>query len=126
MEICTECVVTLRSLYTFTAEYDRELVFAAMKVKEEIHRILYGGEMSGGKLKNATKDFLRNADLHMTTEWRRIKKEANGRYKNGNRGYNAWKRTWKKHEKVYEEKPEEKKSIEEKKDKKKRIKPENL
>lgn len=126
LRICTECVVMLRSLYTFTSEHDRDLVFAAIDLKDVICRILYEGELCEKELTERTKYFLKMADLYMVTEWKRIKKETNCKYMDGNKGYNAWNDVWGNHEEYYEEnrgeKPETEPLVEDKKMQKKKRK----
>lgn len=102
MEDCTKCVVKLRSLYTFTSEHDIDLVFAARDLKDEIYCILYERKPCEECLKSKTENFIKMADLCMTTEWKRIKREAKGKYRNGNKGYTAWNDIWDEHEGHYD------------------------
>lgn len=104
VKVCSECVATLRSLYTFTVKEDRELVGAAQELKDVICARLLGKEVEEEALSVQRDAFSKVLDIYLTTEWKRIKLETVGKTKKGSKSYQTWEEIWKANEGFYKEK----------------------
>ena len=101
MEVCSGCVATLRSLYTFTVKEDLELVEAAEELKSTVYEILFGSNANYEKLSKRRDVFSKIVDIYLTTEWKRIKLETVGKTKKGSKSYQTWEAIWKANAKQY-------------------------
>ena len=101
VEVCSGCVATLRSLYTFTVKEDLELVEAADELKSAVYEILFGSNANYEKLSKRRDAFSKVVDIYLTTEWKRIKLETVGKTKKGSKSYQTWEAIWKANAKQY-------------------------